>query len=439
MFSGLTNTGAPERGLSVKRRSRAWNMEKLLLKSLSQVNGAALHHLCRAAGEWVAPPKSAVIAGSDDASAYRNAWEARSERARSGFMASGKKANAEMRLAIVLCFGLALILPSSAMSFYDQLNAAVGKAWFPSDVVPAAAPGEQANAHSPSTEIATPEGPPPDSADEQSEAAAQPKPFVSRLSREDGSITLRGDVPSDEDKKTIQGVIAATLPGLTFVDKARISENVPDRDIWLAGMNFALRQLAKLEKGRATLHNNEITLEGSARTEQDFKLMQQKLREELPNGIVLAKSALNPPSVSPFVWLAQLQGGSVNLSGHVPLEADQDLFFHARSIFGAFHVNNSMAWALGAPKEWSEAAKISLSILNLLQQGTVILTDTVITVDGILAGPNTADQIRAMGNLLPRGFKLEANVVGAEMVPARASGAPEELNVAAKHTISADQ
>jgi hypothetical protein len=354
------------------------------------------------------------------------------------FMASEKKVNAEMRLAIVLCFGLALILPASAMSFHDRLNAAVGNVWFPSDVVPVAAPGE-ATAPSPSGQAVAPEAAPPVPADELSEATAQPKPFFSRLSREDGSITLRGDVPSDEDKKTIQGVIAATLPGLTFVDKARINENVPDRDVWLAGMNFALRQLAKLEKGRATLQNNEITLEGSARTEQDFKLMQQKLREEIPNGIVLAKSALKPPSVSPFVWLAQLQGGSVNLSGHVPLEADQDLFFHARSIFGAFHVNNSMAWALGAPKEWSEAAKISLSILNLLQQGTVILTDTVITVDGILAGPNTADQIQAMGNLLPRGFKLEANVVGAEMVPARASGAPEELNVAAKHTISADQ
>lgn len=355
------------------------------------------------------------------------------------FMASEKKANAGMRLAVVLCFGLALTLPASAMSFHDRLNAAVGNVWFPSDVVPAAAPGDPVNPPLPSAQASAVEAPPSAAPDEQGDATAQPKPYFSRLSREEGSIMLRGDVPSDEDKKTIQGVIAATLPGLTFVDKARINANVPDRDAWLAGMNFALRQLAKLEKGRATLNNNEITLEGSARTEQDFKLMQQKLHEEIPNGIVLVKSALKPPSVSPFVWLAQLQGGSVNLSGHVPLEADQDVFFHARSIFGAFHVNNSMAWALGAPKEWPEAAKISLSILNLLQHGTVILTDTVITVDGILAGANTADQIRAMGNLLPQGFKLEANVVESDMVPARASGAPEELSVAAKHTISAGQ
>ncbi len=268
---------------------------------------------------------------------------------------------------------------------------------------------------------------------EQEPAETSTKPYVSRIVKEDGTITLRGHVPSDEDKKTIQGVIAATFPGSNFVDKAKVNANVPNRDDWLAGMNFALRQLAKLESGTAHLRDNQVSFEGAAKTEQDFKLMQQKLREEVPNGVVLGEVALKPPSVSPFVWLAQMQAGSVSLSGHVPLELDQDVFVYAKSLFGSFHVTNSMALALGAPKDWVEAAKLSLNILTLLQQGTVIVTDTVITVDGVLATAHTADHVKALSERLPKGFKLETSVIEADMLPR--SGSTEEVSVAAKRTV----
>jgi OOP family OmpA-OmpF porin len=199
-------------------------------------------------------------------------------------------------------------------------------------------------------------------------------------------------------------------------------------------MNFALRQLAKLENGNAVLRDNEISFEGAAKNEQDFKLLQQKLHEEVPNGIMLRGAALKPPSVSPFVWLAQLHSGSVNLSGHVPLESDSDLIVYARSLFGTLQVSNSMAWALGAPKGWVDAAKLSLNILNLLQQGTVILTDKIITVDGILNPSHTPEQVKAFANLLPEGFKLEFSVVEASQAihPAAAG----EIAVAAKRTLS---
>jgi hypothetical protein len=265
--------------------------------------------------------------------------------------------------------------------------------------------------------------------------APKVKPYVSRVVKEGSTIVLKGEAPSEEDKKTIQGVIAATFPKATFVDKAKLNKHVPNRDTWLAGMNFALRQLAKLEEGSAVIRDNEISFEGAAKNEQDFKLLQQKLHEEVPNGMVLRSTALKPPSVSPFVWLAQLHSGSVNLSGHVPLESDRDLIIYARSLFGTLQVSNSMSWALGAPKGWVEAAKLSLNMLNLLQQGTVILTDKLITVDGVLAVSHTPDQVKAFVKLLPEGFKLEFNVAEASQASDSASQ-PEEVAVAAKRSLS---
>jgi hypothetical protein len=356
-------------------------------------------------------------------------------------MTGEKKPAAAVWRAIVFCFAI-VMLPAPAMTYNAWLEALAGEPHKAGLLTPAAAGEAPSGAPDASAATLSPELPsgaaPEPEAAQPAPAAAQnaeeaPKPFVTRLSNENGSITLRGDVPSDEDKKTIQGVIAATFPGLAFVDKTRNSQAVTDRDAWLAGMNFALRQLAKLERGTAVLTNNVVSFDGAARNEQDFKLLQQKVQEEAPDGVTLGQVTLKPPSVSPFVWLAQLQGGSVNLSGHVPLEVDHDLFSYAKSLFSAFQVNNSMAMALGAPKQWADAARLSLEILGLLQQGTVMLTDTVITVDGVLAASNTLDQVRAMGSLVPRGYKFEVSVAEPEIAPARATGAlVDEVSVASK-------
>src|SRR5215469_5333911 len=39
--------------------------------------------------------------------------------------------------------------------------------------------------------------------------------YVSRITKDENTITLRGDVPTDSDLKILQGVIAATSPGAT--------------------------------------------------------------------------------------------------------------------------------------------------------------------------------------------------------------------------------
>ncbi len=245
----------------------------------------------------------------------------------------------------------------------------------------------------------------------QKEAAKQiEQAYLSRLTKaEEGTITLRGQVPSDSDLRILQGVAAATSPGAPVVDRSHVNANVPDRDAWLAAMTFALRQLGKLQSGSAVLYNTAITIEGVTKADDDFSAVQKKLREEAPKGINL-HVALKPHDVHPFVWTAQLQQGNLTLSGHVPDLQDQILNAYARTLFKNVKVNNGMEVAKGEPKDWLDATKLSLEMLSLLFSGNIAISDNMIRIDGIYSSPSMVEPFKACIKRLPPGFTVETKI-----------------------------
>ncbi len=259
------------------------------------------------------------------------------------------------------------------------------------------------------------------------------QPYISRIAKDDGSITVKGDVPSESDLKILQGVVAATSPGATFVDKSRVNANVPDRDNWLAAMTFALRQLGKLEHGVAMLRNSSIAIEGVIKSGDDFAAVQKKLRDEAPKGVNL-HAALKPHDVHPFVWLAQLQPGALNLSGHVPDQQDGILCNYAQNLFQNLKVNNSMEFAKGEPRDWLAATEVALDMLSLLYAGNAAISDNVIKLEGIYSSPAMVALLKSYSQRLPAGFRLETNIM--EPVARAPAARVEDINLAA-HTAPA--
>ena len=257
--------------------------------------------------------------------------------------------------------------------------------------------------------------------------------YVSRLTKEDGAITLKGQVPSEADLKLLQGIAAATSPGSTLVDRSRLSPGVLDHDAWLAAMTFALRQLGKLEYGSALLRNTVISIEGVTKAGDDFAVVQKKLRDEAPKGLVL-QVALKPHEVHPFTWVAQLQPGMLNLTGHVPDQQDEIICGYAQNLFQNLKVNNRMEFAKGEPRGWLPASKLALDMLSLLYTGNVAINENVIRVDGIYSSPAMVDVFKLYSKRLPKGFVLETNIL--EPV-ARAPAARAEDASFAAHTASA--
>jgi hypothetical protein len=234
--------------------------------------------------------------------------------------------------------------------------------------------------------------------------------YTSRITKDGGTITLRGQVPSESDVKLLQGVAAATSPGAPVADKSRVDANVPDRDVWLAAMTFALRQLGKLEHGSALLRNTSITIDGVTKADDDFATVQKKLRDEAPKGLILQVS-LKPHDARPFVWLAQLQPGTLTLSGHVPDQQDKVLCGYAQNLFQTLKVNNGMEFAKGEPQNWLTATKLALDMLALLYSGNAAVSDNVIKLEGIYSSPAMIDLLKSYSQRLPKGYKLETNIL----------------------------
>ncbi len=258
--------------------------------------------------------------------------------------------------------------------------------------------------------------------------------YVSRITKDSSSITLRGDVPSESDLKILQGVAAATSPGATVNDKSRVNGNVPDHDGWLAAMTFALRQLSKLDNGSAVLRNTVIAIDGVTKAGDDFATVYKKLNEEKPKGLSV-QVALKPHDVHPFVWLAQLQQGTVNLTGHVPDHEDQVLCSYAQSLFRNLKVNNRMEFANGEPRDWLAASKVALDMLSLLYAGNVAISDNVIKVDGIYMSPAMAGLFDLYSHRLPKGFVVEKNIL--EPVARAPAARAEDVSLAAAHNAAA--
>ena len=194
-------------------------------------------------------------------------------------------------------------------------------------------------------------------------------------------------------------------------------------------MTFALRQLSKLETGQAYLSNRSIVIQGVIKSGDDFAAVQKKLRDEAPKTIDI-QVALKPHDVHPFVWLAQLQPGSVTLSGHVPDKQDNALYSYAQGVFQNLKVNNTMEFADGQPRDWLTAAKVSLDMLSLLYAGNAEVSDNVVKLEGIYASPAMVDVLKSYSERLPKGFRLETNIL--EPVTRSPAARAEDVNLAAQ-------
>jgi hypothetical protein len=259
------------------------------------------------------------------------------------------------------------------------------------------------------------------------EAEKIDQPYVTRIVKDDGTITIKGQVPSESDLKILQGVAAATSPGAAVADKSRVDASVPSRDNWLAAMTFALRQLGKLEYGTAILRNSSIAIEGVTKSGDDFAIVQKKLRDEAPKGVNL-EAALKPHDVHPFVWFAQLQAGTLILSGHVPDRQDQVLCSYAQNLFQNLKVNNGMEFAKGEPRDWLTATKVALDMLSLLHAGSVEVSDNAVRLEGIYSSPAMAALVKSYSERLPEGFRLETNIL--EQVARAPASRAEDVSLA---------
>lgn len=232
------------------------------------------------------------------------------------------------------------------------------------------------------------------------------EPYVWAANRRPNRIRLNGHYPSRAVRETIIGMTRASVPGLEVLNRMRAARGVPPTDTWLAGVSFALKQLASLKRGDVRLEGLTLTISGDAETTEAYRTVTAALKRGLPKGITLASAQIAAPVVSPFTWSAEFAGGQLMLSGHVTSEsARTDLLAAARAAAG--DVVDRMEVAGGAPSGSAEAAAALIKEIARLQSGSAELKDAAVVVGGVAADDAQAQAVRdGLRASLPAAFKL---------------------------------
>ncbi len=216
--------------------------------------------------------------------------------------------------------------------------------------------------------------------------------YVWSATRIESGIRLRGSVPTDEDRRTVLGMVKAHFPDLAGRGPAQgCRRGAPPQDQWLGAVSFGLKQLSHLKRGSARLLDVALKVDGEARSAADYVEVKKALAGPLPTGLVVAGESIKPPIADPFVFVADLGANALSLSGSVPSEnARKHVRELSRQLFRRPGLDDRLELASGAPKNWNEAVVAALRALSQLEFGKIALSGLAVTIQGVAPDKGTA-------------------------------------------------
>jgi hypothetical protein len=254
---------------------------------------------------------------------------------------------------------------------------------------------------------------------------SQPLAYVWSATRIGSVIRLRGSVPSEEDRRTVLGMVKAHFPDLEVEDRLKVAIGAPPKEQWLGAVSFGLKQLAYLKRGSARLLNVGLKVEGEARSAADYAEAKKELAGPLPTGLAILDDDIKPPIADPFVFVAELSATTLSLSGSVPSEdARKQVRELSRRLFERPGLEDRLELASGAPKSWEEAVAAALRALCHLDSGKVSLSGVALTIEGVAPDKGTAVAVSyQLRRDLPRLFSTSESISWKE-----ASASPDDAS-----------
>lgn len=224
----------------------------------------------------------------------------------------------------------------------------------------------------------------------------------------DQRLSLTGYVPSENARRDLIEAARSAFPGRSINDGMQLARGTIDRDAWLDGAVFSLRNLAQLKRGSAQLASLDLSMTGEAATTKSYRDVRSALKDRRPPGVKLALERITPPVVNPYVWTVKRSGGEVTFSGFVPSdEVRAQIASRAKSLYVKQQLSDSTEFASGEPDNWSKAVSVSLDQLALLNSGGAALRGRELTFTGEAPDEQTATAVRRTLKLdVPENFKI---------------------------------
>jgi hypothetical protein len=251
----------------------------------------------------------------------------------------------------------------------------------------------------------------------------RPVGYVWSAMRAESGLRLRGAVPSEDDRRTLLGMVKALFPDLKVEDDLEVVEGGPPKEQWLGAVSFGLQQLAHLKRGSIRLLNARMRVSGEAHSAKDYIEVKKALAGPLPTGLVIKVDNVRPPIADPFVFTADLGTNALSFAGSVPSEdSRKQLRELSRELFERPGLDDRLEIASGAPEGWDEAVIVALRALSSLESGKVSLSDLAVTIEGIAPDQGTAVAVSyQLRRDLPEPFSTSESIKWKEASATRAT------------------
>jgi OOP family OmpA-OmpF porin len=232
------------------------------------------------------------------------------------------------------------------------------------------------------------------------------RPFTFSVERTSAGIVMTGHAASEAGLAKL--ISDARALGLPVRETLRVADGAPQGD-WTAAAALLVREMAKLETGRATMTDEKVSLQGKARdlfTEDDIRT---DLRT-LPNGFVATQVQVESRVVRPYLFSASRRERGILLSGYVPdARTRNDVLELAARYFEGEPVEDRLNEGLGAPAEFLGAIRAGLQGLARLAPGAEFaLSANALSLKGQALFEFARGEIAAeWARLVPAGFEAK--------------------------------
>jgi hypothetical protein len=255
-------------------------------------------------------------------------------------------------------------------------------------------------------------------------AADNPVTYSLRIYKEPDRIKLKGSISSEEEYKTLMGLVKANFPTIDLSDRIKIDDKAPDGEVKVGGLSFALKLLGYVETGQASVDNNGLFVEGSANTAVVLTEVEKLVKEDKPAGVPIKNLRIAPPRKS---WNASIRSeGVLRITGVASTEKQrQELVDLARQKFSYLQIlDETVVVTDGLPESWGKVARRSIELLELLEQGSVEVTEQMVHLKGHASTVKGLETIDAIGTNLPGGVALRSEVTAPANQPEGVAAIP---------------
>ncbi|MDR3376356.1 MAG: serine/threonine-protein kinase [Ancalomicrobiaceae bacterium] len=232
-------------------------------------------------------------------------------------------------------------------------------------------------------------------------------PYQWSLTTDGRSVVARGYAPSAEARKLVADRVAAGMPDVSFKDETVLAAGAPEH--LAEALGLIADQVGRLARGRLSITDSTLSVEGLPKTPDDFPLVQTAVKAGLPQGFKLGDFKIQAPKVSPYLLGVEAKDGELRLSGYAPSEAIRsEIEAIAREALPKAAIADDLQIADGAPDAYAAAMRLAVSISSHLATGKASFVDTRLAVDGVAKSLEDFKPLKDLTRSpLPNGFALD--------------------------------